>query len=117
MLAMRVGEDTDMSGIDPKVKTMLELVKEQFTEVKNIVNQNTAKINDNITNLQNLDSTRASDKRDLNKQINNENKERQEQITDTLSKIGSLKNLVNKNKEDLDSKNIKFEESLEDIIV
>lgn len=117
MLAMRVGEDTDMSGIDPKVKTMLELVKEQFTEVNNIVNQNTAKINDNITNLQKSNSTRATDKTDLNKQINNENKEIQKQIEDTLSKIATLNTLVNKNKEDLDSKNIKFEESLEDIIV
>lgn len=117
MLAMRVGEDTDMSGIDPKVKTMLELVKEQFTEVNNIVNQNTTKINDNITKLNTLDTTTASDKRELNKQINNENNERQEQIRDTLNKIDSLKNVVNSHKEDLDSKNIKLDESLVDIIV
>lgn len=117
MLAMRVGEDSDMSDVDPKVKTLLELVKEQFQELNTLVSINVKNITANTTNLNNLKNDQNNQVTNLNKSIKYEKDESTKLFSEITREFTSLNTLIDKNKEALDLENFKFENSLKGIIV
>lgn len=117
MLAMRVGEDSDMSDVDPKVKTLLELVKEQFQELNKVVNINVKNITANTTNLSNLVIKQNNQVEEMNTSISDQSIQSTNKFSEITTEFISIKNLIDKNKKALDLENNKFENSLKGIIV